>query len=58
MGDRIDREREKLLNREHREVRNEMIYQEFMEGKKSSQVIADEYHVHKSTVCRIVKERS
>jgi len=58
MGDRVDREREKLLNREHKEVYHEMIFQEHAEGKKTRQEIADEFNVHKSTVCRIVKERS
>ena len=54
---KIDHEREKLLNREHKEVFHEMIYQECLEGKKSRQQIADEYNVHKSTVCRIAKEK-
>ena len=52
---RVDREREALLNREHKEVYHEMIFQEHLEGKKSSQQIADDYHDHKYTVCRIAR---
>jgi len=55
---KVDHEREKILNREHKEVFHEMIWQEWQEGIKGSQRIADEYGVHKSTVCRIAKLRS
>lgn len=54
---KVDKEREKILNREHKEVFHEMIYQECQLGKKSSQQIADDYGVHKSTVCRIARMR-
>lgn len=52
---RVDRDREKQLNREHKEVYAEMIYQEHQEGKKSTRQIAEEYNIHQSTVCRIIK---
>ena len=53
MMDSIDYEREKLLNKEHREVYHEQIYQECQEGIKTQREIAEEFGVHKSTVCRI-----
>lgn len=59
--DGVDHDREILLSREQKEIWHEMILQECQEGKKSSSQIADEFGVHKSTVCRIarkgVKER-
>ena len=54
---RVDRDREALLNREHKEVYHEMIFQECQEGIKTLQRIADEYHVHKTTVYRIAKTK-
>jgi len=55
---KIDHAREKQLNREHREVRDEMIFQEVQQGIKTQREIAEEYKVHKSTVSRINKIRS
>ena len=49
--------REKQLDREHKEVLHEMIYQECQEGIKTPQEIADEYNVHKSTVWRIENKK-
>lgn len=54
---RVDHAREKLLNKEIREVRAEMIAQEYLEGNKSSQQIATEYGVHKTTVIRFAKRK-
>jgi len=54
---RIDPDREALLVREQKEVYHEMIFQECKEGKKSKQQIADEYRCHKSTVCRIARQK-
>ena len=54
---KIDHAREKQLNREHKEVRDEMVYQEYCEGKKTMQEIATDYNIHKSTVQRINKMR-
>ena len=53
--EKIDHAREKLLNREHKEVYHEMIYQACQEGTKTIQEIADEYGVHKTTIHRINK---
>ena len=53
----VDREREILLNRDQKEVLHEMIYQECKEGKKTQEVVADEYPVNKSTVSRIMRRR-
>ena len=53
----VDHARKALLVREQKEVYHEMIYQEYKEGKKSAQQVADEYGVHKSTVCRIARRK-
>lgn len=55
MAGRVDTAREKLLNKEHREVRHEMIFQECQEGTKTIQQVADEYGIHKTTAFRIMK---
>ena len=52
---KIDSVREKLLNKEHREVMHEMVAQACQEGTKTIQEIADDYHIHKTTVHRIIK---
>lgn len=54
---RPDREREALLNNDHKEVYHEMILQECQEGIKTHRVIAEEYNVHKATVSRIVNKK-
>ena len=54
---KVDLAREALLNNEHKEVYHEMIFQECQEGIKTLQRIADEYHVHKTTVYRINKTK-
>ena len=51
--EKIDYAREKLLNREHKEVTHEMVYQECQQGLKTLQQIADEYGLHKTTIYRI-----
>ena len=52
----IDRDRQKLLERDRKEVMHEMILQDVQEGMTHQQA-ADAYHVHKSTVWRIVARR-
>ncbi len=52
-----DRDRESLLRRDQIEVKHEMIYQEFQEGEKTHQELADEFHVNKSTVWRVLNAR-
>ena len=50
---KIDYAREKLLNKEHREVTHEIIYQECWEGVKTIRQISEEHGIHKSTTLRI-----
>ena len=51
------RDREALLEQDHKEVDHEMIYQAYMEGGKSHQKVADEFGKNKSTVWRILNRR-
>jgi len=51
----VDAERDKVLAREQREVRNEMICQEHKTGK-DSRLIAADFNLDYSTVCRIIRE--
>ena len=52
-----DRQRESQLNQDSKEVLYEIVYQEWKEGKTYIQ-IADENNIHKSTVWRVIKERT
>ena len=51
----VDREREKQLAREQKEVYEEMILQECLEGRKTYPKIAAEYKVCVPTVYRLLK---
>ena len=53
-----DKDKQRQLEKDRAEVVEEMICQEYIEGKKAINQIAEDYNVHYTTVYRIAKRKN